>query len=345
MIADVTDRTPIERDLRLCMLEDLVGKCALLPDDMRSHPLAVATQALTAKPVRQVVRPLLTRAPRAWERDHRDVAIVTVKGEELDAALRAFGIPPEQHEQQSHIAGTSYWEAQLTPDGYADPISVVIMMVGEARNSPCAIACTRLFQDFRVDLCVLCGIAAGHKDKVDLGDLVIADLIFDYEGASIYADGLKRRPNPFSLEPPLPWHLERFETSRTALETWQRLFSECYAGLAPDKRPPAYPDEPRVPVLHRGVLVSGEKWIRQPEWLPDIANEYHEKIIAAEMEGSGFAQACRAQRIPWLDLRGISDHGTVSPGKEWHAAAALASATAAVAFLRTRYRPGVLATP
>jgi nucleoside phosphorylase len=71
-----------------------------------------------------------------------------------------------------------------------------------------------------------------------------------------------------------------------------------------------------------------------------MQKQYHQEVLAAEMEGSGFARACREHAVPWLVFRGISDFGDANKSKlgDWKATAALSAATAVVAFLKKDYR-------
>jgi nucleoside phosphorylase len=66
----------------------------------------------------------------------------------------------------------------------------------------------------------------------------------------------------------------------------------------------------------------------------------HDRVRAAEMEGSGFASICDEYAIPWLVFRGISDFG--DPDKPdsdiWRTTAVLAAATAAHTFIQSDYR-------
>jgi nucleoside phosphorylase len=72
-----------------------------------------------------------------------------------------------------------------------------------------------------------------------------------------------------------------------------------------------------------------------------MREEYHDRVLAGEEEGSGFASMCDETNVPWLVFRGISDYGDVDRKQTkvlWNPMAAVSAAATAVHFLRTTYR-------
>jgi nucleoside phosphorylase len=266
-------------------------------------------------------------------RETVDIAIITVIKEELTAAKIAFGIEEDKAEDK-RVHGFRYWEATAC-DASGRNLRVVLTMVGEARNLPCAIACARLFDAYKVGACILVGIAAGLAGKVSLGDVVAAKLVLDYEGARMEPKGPAKRPQPYPLETGISRDLVHFDPKRE----WQTHFAQCLSRLKDSGVVPTL-DPQWVPKYHTGVILAGEKLLADGR-LPKMQMEYHEQVRAAEMEGSGFARACNEYAVPWLVFRGVSDFGdTNKPNTEnWKTTAALSAATAAVAFLQTDYRP------
>lgn len=261
-----------------------------------------------------------------------DVAIVTIIREELDAAKIAVGI--QKDTEDLNISGLRYWGGKIARRG-SEELSVVLTMVGESRTLPCAIACDRLFGAYSPKLCILVGIAGGVKDRVALGDAVSARLILDYEGARLEPKERMKRPQPYSLEIPIGRDLYHFRPR----SEWNDYFGECLLALRNLYELPSVSQDWH-PKHDMGVILAGEKLFADGS-LPAMQKEYHQEVLAAEMEGSGFARACQEHAIPWLVFRGISDYGDPDKPaqKAWKATAALSAATAAVAFLKTEYRP------
>jgi nucleoside phosphorylase len=92
-----------------------------------------------------------------------------------------------------------------------------------------------------------------------------------------------------------------------------------------------------LPKYKLGTILAGEK-LRRDGALPAIAARFGEKIMAIEMEGSGFAAACESKSISWLVFRGISDYGDPDKADDWHALASLHAALAVKTFLTTELR-------
>lgn len=185
-----------------------------------------------------------------------------------------------------------------------------------------------------VGLCVLVGICAGLKEKVNIGDTICAEMILDYEGGRQTEDGFEKRPEPYPLDGPIAHDVGYFNPN---ISTWHRHFRRCIKTLTKIE---ATPDLSKFkPAYHTGVILSGEKFLVNGKLL-QMRKEYHEKVRGAEMEGSGFANACKAFMVPWLVFRGVSDHGDPKkPETEiWQTTAAMSATTTVLDFIKRDYR-------
>jgi nucleoside phosphorylase len=267
-------------------------------------------------------------------RPRADVAIITILPEELKATKIAFGIDATRSEDRRE-RGLRFWNTIIQNGSSREDLKVILTMVGKARNVECAVACSRVFQTFDVGLCVLVGIAAGLESKVKIGDVVAPDLVLDYEGARVESDGPKKRPLPYPLNKIIERDMNYFEPK---FGSWYKDFAEGFRKLNTIEPVPTLPVDWK-PEYHRGVILAGEKLLADGS-LPEMRTEYHDRVRAAEMEGSGFANVCDEYAIPWLVFRGISDFG--NPKKpdsdEWRTTAALAAATAVCTFVKSDYR-------
>jgi nucleoside phosphorylase len=317
---------------RILLLKDFLTKSKQIrPNVATQLALEIMTSFVDAE-----VQGLMTdfKTEAMAPRPRADVAIVTIIPEELKAAKIAFGIDTNRLEDRRE-RGLRFWNTTIQNKSSREDLSIILTMVGKARNVECAVACSRVFQTYDVGLCVLVGIAAGLKSKVKIGDVVSPDLVLDYEGARIEQDGLKKRPLPFPLNKIIERDLNYFEPK---FGSWYRDFSECVEKLRTTEPVPALPDDWK-PEYHRGVVLAGEKLLADGG-LPEMRREYHERVRAVEMEGSGFANVCDEYAIPWLVFRGISDFGDPKKPESdvWRTLAALAAATAVSTFVKSDYR-------
>lgn len=154
------------------------------------------------------------------------MVILTVIKEELLACKIAFGIGPDTRENR-RVGGYRCWHTTVA-DSEGASIAVVLSMVGEARNVPCANACERLLASYDARLCILVGIAAGLKTKVKAGDCVAASYVLDYEGARRETED-RKRPRPFPVNPLVRHDLDYFDP---ASEGWHEDLRACLATVA-----------------------------------------------------------------------------------------------------------------
>src|ERR1017187_2038872 len=354
---------PQHGEFQTLLLQDFVSKCETLHPEEKSVQLAEVLKQFVPSEVKNLIgesnltqtkvfikvsRPNKPNKKRRTQKTrskvkpqslalHADVAFVTVIEKELFAAKLALGIRLDSREDHN-MNGLRIWKAQLRTANGEKSISIILTMIGEARNVPCAVACGRLFNMYHVGTAILVGIAAGLKGKVGLGDVVAAeDAVLDYEGQRLEEEGVKERPTVYRLGIAIKRDLEHYQPVRTK---WHNNFVASLPHLRKSQ------DLPRLsnnwkPIYHTGVILAGEKLIANKS-LPSMQKKYHEKVRAAEQEGSGFARTCEEYSIPWLVFRGISDFGDrhKQSMQKWQPLAALSAATCAVEFISTEFRRG-----
>lgn len=276
-----------------------------------------------------------------------DIGIVTVLPIELEGLLASLeGAPPQLQEDVS-IGADRYWFRKIERDGKR-PLTAVITVVSRPRNVPCALATERLIQSFSVKGLVLSGIAAGLKEKVQLGDIVCAERVIDYEhvrkeleeltivhGEKASLRSEKVRPEHMRLEESIANDVGLFRINR---KDFKSLIRETMLHI--DQ--PEMGDNDQGPKLYKATIASGEKLIADGS-LVDIRLSFDERMRAADQDSSGFAQACilRKPAIPWAIFRGIADYGDGSKNDDYHLKASVAAGCAAVAFLKQAYREPV----
>jgi len=272
-----------------------------------------------------------------------DVAILTVKRRELDAARIALGISLTQEEDKFHPSGYRYWEVRRFGKRQRQDINFVLTMVGLDRRINCANACRTLFENYDVGICILVGIAAGVKDKVNLGDVIVAKAVWDYEGTRIEPEGPMKRPDVLNPRLRLLRDLEYYDPSQTG---WLDFFSDRFLLMKKTIREIPPVDDDWKPNFDVKIMLSGDKLVADGS-LVKMRKDYHEGIRALEMEAAGFAQTCEECGVPWLVFRGISDYGDPKTKDEkdsktglrkvWQSTAALSAVTAAINFIEHQY--------
>jgi nucleoside phosphorylase len=316
---------------QLLVIRDFLTKCRYVrPDNWLPSAvrfLNVYAPAEVSKLTSSMATMQVTSKRRA------DVALITIIPEELRAAKLALGIGADE-EPLFTYHHLRFWETSLRQTQPGRDLKVVLTMVAEQRNVPCAIASTILFQTYEPSLAILLGIAGGLRTKVKVGDVVVPRVVLDYEGTRQEPDGAKKRFLPYKVDPQTYRDVNYFNLDTPG---WREHVRSCLerveASLKPD-----LPEDWKPQVHREVVLLAGEKLLAD-ESLPEMQREYHDLVRAVEMEGSGFSRACEEHGCPWLVFRGVSDYGGIDKPnfEKWKITAALGAACAAKAFLETVY--------
>lgn len=265
------------------------------------------------------------------------VAVLTVIAAELDAARAALGATDADRIPQAD--GTVYFRGRVHSELHQGPYEVVLGCIGSAGNPSAAAAAQAILERFRPKALLLVGIAAGVRDKVRIGDVVLSDRVVAYEPAAVVRTaqgepGQQARPEidrtPHAMnQAVVSYHADR--------ERLQALF-ERIGGHFPKPPDDKKKDDYRRHVasaLHVqvGTIASGEKLLRDPKVLLTLREHTHGKIEAGEMEAAGVVEACRRSNVPWLVVRGISDFGDELKDDSFHKLAACTAATVMADFL------------
>lgn len=127
------------------------------------------------------------------------------------------------------------------------------------------------------------GIAFGlRKSKQALGDLLLAEQLQCYEPERRGKYVIKRGDKP---------------SASTILVDW---FRNCYHDW--------HHNNQNRPRLHKGLVVSGEKLVDDPEFVKGLLDSEPE-AIGGEMEGAGLYAAAYASQTHWTVLKAICDWG------------------------------------
>jgi len=327
--------------VRKILQKDLCWRVSALSVIDRAIIMAEAWYNLLPGDIKQVFSPDALRIGEfdtlmRMKKDYRDVSIVTVIECELRAVLTALGSGTPDREDM-RIGDFRYWFGEIPRYG-SKPLSVVVTLVGERRNVPCAIAVEQLLSNFDTKLLVLVGIAAGPKEKVKLGDVVCAKKVYDYEHVRLEVQrffGLllkiaRPRPQYIDVEKEIETDIEIYDDKR--MKTY---FRELVGKT--DQQEIRVISDNFEPSFHTGTIAAGEKLFADGS-LSRMFKKVDQEIRAGDQEDSGFAQVAKIKKLKWCIFRGICDYGDPKKGDAWHFAAALSAASAAMTFLKSAWK-------
>jgi nucleoside phosphorylase len=209
--------------------------------------------------------------------------------------------------------------------------------VGRARNIPMAIHCNLLFRDFNVSLPILIGMSGGRQAEVELGHVVAASSVLDYEGgtAMLDSDGREKVLPDYQLENVKPPFIGWIEGLEYELGTLDNARQNAIAKLHDlgFTIPPTAANPFR---FHFGLIATGDTVRRDSVKMEQLASHVSRKLYAVEMEALGFLSACEGAGLRWAIFRGIADYGDINKTKDWQPVASLNAGLVAMTWLLRR---------
>jgi nucleoside phosphorylase len=183
--------------------------------------------------------------------------------------------------------GTAYERGKFVANGHEWEVGIVEVGAG---NAGAAVETAEAIKHFQPDILFFVGIAGGIKD-VDIGDVVVATDVYNYESGKVESGGqFSTRPVAEKSNPQL---VEEARSIKRKGEWLQRLSN------IPDPQPRVYVKP----------IASGEKvhaTIESKDF--KLLRERYNDAIAVEMEGFGFLKAAsKYPEIKAIVIRGISD--------------------------------------
>ncbi|MDO9633830.1 MAG: 5'-methylthioadenosine/adenosylhomocysteine nucleosidase [Paludibacter sp.] len=160
-----------------------------------------------------------------------------------------------------------------------------------------ATTATSLILEFKVDKIVFTGVAGGISPEIQIGDIVIAQRLFQHD--------MDARPLMRRFEIPL--------TGKTSFEInpqdQEMMAQAVHQFLKNDKafRKVLAEQNIRNPKLIIGDIASGDLFISTPAMKKALINNLP-SVVCAEMEGAAVAQVCDDFGIPLAVVRIISDN-------------------------------------
>jgi nucleoside phosphorylase len=256
--------------------------------------------------------------------DRIDFLLVTPLSEERDAVLKKL----ENHRKQPPLANDkhTYFRAQVTatfPDSNSGLYQVILLPLVGMGLLEAATATTTAIEQWNPKYVVLIGIAGGIAARgVQIGDILIADQIADYELQKVTPDGPEIRWDVHQVDPRLLGASINFID-----ESWKKLLQVERPG----------PGEPK---LFKGPIASGDKVIAFGDFLKK-PQEAWPKLIGVEMEAAGAAKAAfqSSADSAFFMVRCASDLADENKGstdvKKWRNYACDVAASFAIGLLRS----------
>jgi nucleoside phosphorylase len=253
-----------------------------------------------------------------------DFVILTALREELDAVLNKFPdfkqLPPDSDSIYT------YYQVDLPitfSDNSAGKYRVVATCLISMGRVQAVAAASEAIRKWNPRFLIMVGIAGGvAARKVQIGDVLVSDLVVDYELQKITPEG-----------PEIRWDIHRADVR--LLNACNNFRSESWRKLIQVKRPL----QGEISV-YTGPIASGDKVIA----LNEVISKYRTvwpKLIGVEMEAAGAATAaCQSPYAPgFFMVRGVSDLAdnkkNTKTVEKWRSYACDVAASFAIGFLKS----------
>lgn len=242
-----------------------------------------------------------------------DIAVICALSEELEfviqglANVEEFSLPDDDY-----IFFKGYYLKENKKVRVVATHSVHMGMVSASTLT------TRLIYNFAPQYIVMTGIAAGIKSKVNIGDAVVAEYVWDYGAGKEVIDGEeeihKNTIQQVQLDPQISNMVRRLSADTCGLAEIKKQFQ----GTKPDY-------ELR---LHMGAVATGASVIASAEKVKLIQEQIRD-VIAIEMEIFGVYYAARWAVSPqpkYIAIKSICDFADQEKDDNFHQYASFTSA-------------------
>jgi nucleoside phosphorylase len=216
------------------------------------------------------------------------------------------------------------------------PLSLVAANCLRMGSTESALVASKLIQHFRPKLLLLVGICAGFEEKVQYGDVILADPCWDYTSAKIAVDERGERtvtylPDYVSVDADIRSRFEILAEDTTFLGTIHKEWKG---------------DKPRAqPMIKIAPSASGPAVIADANVLKEIRRTQNRATLGLEMEAYGVYCAARMATRPRpvvASLKSVCDYGTFLKDDKYQRYAASVSAAVAIEFCK-RFGPELTA--
>lgn len=242
-----------------------------------------------------------------------DVAVICALKEELEYVKEVMHEVAEYTVQDEELIFYVGWLGSKEKK-----ISVVAVSPGQKGMSAAAAITTKVIHDFMPRYVVMTGIAAGLKNKVNMGDVVVAQYAWDYgAGKEVVEGGKAVHKNT----------IEQIAID-TQMETWVSRLADDYMCLAQIAAGYKHKKPNYTLRLHCGPVATGAAVIANIDKVREIQNQIRD-VIAIEMEVYGVYYAAKWAIEPkphFVAIKSVCDFADVEKDDDYHDYAAYTSA-------------------
>ena len=218
------------------------------------------------------------------------IAILSALAEEQAGLLQHM-----QGARDVALAGRTVWCGSL----WGQPVVLALSRIGKVAAATTA---TALIAHLGVNRVVFTGVAGGVGDCVQVGDVVVGTSYLQHD---------------MDASPLFP----RYEIPLYGQSVFAGDVDLCGAlQMASDAALAGFRHQGRVPVVHRGLITSGDRFVNSAAEVAALVGQLRaagHTPLAVEMEGAAVAQVCADYGVPFAAVRTISDRADDSAHRDF----------------------------
>ncbi len=194
-------------------------------------------------------------------------------------------------------------------------VTIVAAMQTEMGTVPAAMLSSQIVRIWHPKLLTMTGICAGVRGEVELGDVIVAQHLFDYESGLLTDGKLTPEYHTVSMDEELSSYLLSFaenrDLCRTIKDSWMSETGKPNRELT----------------AHVGTLASGPSVLEDKNKIAHIQQNMR-RVLGVDMEAYAVARAAQLIKyptVPFLIVKGVQDFGESPRDKTYREYAAFAS--------------------
>lgn len=246
------------------------------------------------------------------------VVLFALKKPELDMFIKACGISPIDDVRNNIVFRT------INMDANGAPIRLALATQHEMGLVSASILSTISLMTYHPKLLLMGGICAGVEGKTSIGDLIVADPVFNYEAGKRTPKGFEANYTQRHLTRKCRELVEELKNDRTFLRTIKDSW-DIDTG------------KPHTEIdVHIAPMGSGSSVLTEPKVLEDISH-HQRKITGIDMESFAIGQSAYevlGEETPWIVVKGVQDYANEDKNDKSREYAAYVSAKFIIEFLR-----------
>jgi len=185
-----------------------------------------------------------------------------------------------------------------------------------------AITVSKAVDAFNPKIIAMSGICAGVEGEVNMLDLLVSDICWEYQTGKLKDGEFKQEPYQAKIDHELKISLQQFISSEQMLKDLKRDL---------------YVEELKYSKIRIGPISSGSAVVASQRKMEEIGDQ-HRKMIGLEMEMYSMYEAASQSlsRPLFFGVKSVVDLGNSKKGDNFHQTACVLSARFVVEFLSTR---------